>query len=104
MRRQLRHVDKQFRDRNSNRFRLPKRKGKEGSTLLINGKVNSDPSDVLEAWSSHFRNLSSSHEHDFPALDEFRERIAKIVQSTVEQDKDDYILDVPFTLDELSGV
>ena len=38
------------------------------STFLVDGEISSDTPSVLETWSRHFKNLSSFHEDDYPAL------------------------------------
>lgn len=101
--RSLQNFDKQFRERNPNCFKFPRKKNKQGSTLLVDGKVTSDPSSVLEAWSRHFNNLSSSYEDDYPALLEFNERIKELDRISTDYDQKDFILDTPFSREEVEG-
>ena len=84
------------------RFKLPK-KVTHCTSLLIDGEVIRDPEKVLQAWSNHFRQLSSFHEDDFPVLDQYKRLVEEMSRQSKTNDDNEMILDVPFTLEEVDG-
>ena len=67
-RKKIQSLDRKFRECKPSRFKLPRKKTVQGSTLLVNGEICSDPDVVLEAWLNHFKTLSSSHSDQFPSM------------------------------------
>ena len=57
-RRRIQHFDKQFKQRSSNRFKLPSRRKQQGTALRVNQQVTTEQGTILKAWESHFQEIS----------------------------------------------
>ena len=101
-RRRIQKFDNNFKVNHPSRFKFPKKKGQQGSTLFVNGVLSSDHGTVMNAWSNHFKCLSASHDEEYPILDSFRKSVEDLSSQSWEND-DEMILDVPFTLEEVEG-
>ena len=87
-----------FRHKESRRFKAPHRLKARCSKLRINGEILSARDDLVGAWANHFSNLSKSllpFEEGLQQLDKKMDNLA-----TASLSNEEYILDVPFTLDE----
>ena len=94
--------DRNFKLNIPNRFKLSKSSG-HGSTLRVNGSITSDPSAVLNAWEDHFKNISSASVHDpSPALLEAQRQMIDLLYHS--RENEDFVLDTPFTSEEIESV
>ena len=73
-------------------------------TLMVNGEICSDPDVVLEAWSEHFKILSSSHSDQFPSMAKIQQECDLLYGRSFENDEREMLVDTPFTLEETEGV
>ena len=60
-RKRIQHFDRQFKQRSSNRFKLPLRRKQQGTALHLNGEVVTDQHTLLKVWEEHFQEISSKH-------------------------------------------
>ena len=60
-RKRIQHFDRQFKQRSSNRFKLPLRRKQQGTALRLNCEVVTDQHTLLKAWEEHFQEISSKH-------------------------------------------
>ena len=58
-RRRIQKRDSQFKDKNVDRFKLPRKKV-ACNKLIVDGKPITDRSDLLNCWRSHFTELAKS--------------------------------------------
>ena len=98
-RKKVQTLDNKFRKNDPSRFKLPRKNNQQGSTLMVNGEICSDTDTVLEAWSNHFKSLSSSHDSQFPALAKAKKEYEQLRGKSLDNDED-----TPFTLEETEGV
>ena len=96
VRKLLQHFDKQFKCKQSGRFKLPAKRRIDGQTLCINGSISSDPSKVLDDWFLHFKQLLSENADKFLILSDLK---AAIEEGFEKDDDEEIILGVPFTLE-----
>ena len=60
--------DKMFARGSRGRYKLPGRRRKPCSRLIVNGKVTNGTQQLLDAWVDHFSNLAKSQVKDSPQL------------------------------------
>ena len=88
-----------FRQKGSRCFKGPHRLKARCSNLRVNGEILFARDDLVGAWANHFSNLSKSllsFEEGLQQLDKKMDNLA-----TASLSNEEYILDVPFTLDEV---
>ena len=83
------------------RFKLPGRKNRVCSKLLVDGKVIDDPQLLKEAWSSHFENLARSHTGDHPQLMVLKDRINFLASQSLQNEE--HLFDANFTVEEVKS-
>ena len=88
-----------FRSQDSSRFRVPGKQRSRCSKLRVDGRLLSDPEELLTAWSSHFRMLSESKK-DVPELSELGKRVEEMAAESFANEE--AILDAPFTREEVA--
>ena len=88
-----------FRSQDSSRFRVPGKQRSRCSKLRVDGRLLSDPEELLTAWSSHFRMLSESKK-DVPELSELGKRVEEMAAESFAIEE--AILDAPFTREEVA--
>ena len=71
---------------------------------MVNGEICSDPDVVLEAWSNHFKTLSSSNSDQFPSMAKIQQEYDLMYGRSFENDEREMLVDTPFTLEETEGV
>ena len=86
--------DEMFASNNPRRFRSCSHKT-EGSSLLIDGNLVTDPAIVLDKWVDHFSKLGESLCSSDPSLlDVYEIEVATFLE-------DDYVLNSPFVVEEI---
>ncbi len=98
-RKRIRKRESLFLRKDAKSFRPPHKKKCRCSKLRVDGKLISDRCDLLKAWSDHFSTLSKSRllsEVDLQNLDSKMDDLDIAFLSNEE-----YILDVPFSLEEV---
>ena len=92
-----------FRKNANSRFKLPqKRKKSQCTRLRVGGKLISDPTQLLEAWTSHFQDLAQSQIHMHEGLQELQLELASLASESYQ--KEEPFLDIPFTADEVKCI
>ena len=95
-RKRIQLFDQQFK-KNSNRFKLPSSRCRQGTSLRVDGRV------VMEQHTiSHFRNISTANEDQFPVLSNLKLLEDQLMSASLENEN--YLLDVPFCADEVDAV
>ena len=92
--------DQAFHSHHPKRFKTSSKKS-GGTSLLINGSPNSDPSCVLPLWADHFSNLSTSRLSNNPSLQEIWNTIPEVEIATLVDEES--ILDVSFVPEEVDA-
>ena len=72
-----------------------------GSSLLINGSPNSDPSSVLPLWADHFSKLGTSQLSTNPSLQNISNTMSEVELTTLVDEE--IILDMPFLPEEVNA-
>ena len=92
-----------FRKNANSRFRLPQKRKKSQSTRLrVGGKLISDPTQLLEVWTSHFQDLAESQIHMHEGLQELQLELASLASESYQ--KEELFLDIPFTIEEVESI
>ena len=99
-RKRIQQLDRQFKQRSSNRFKLPSRSKHQGTSLHINQHIVTDPDAILEAWKDHFATLSSLGAGHSSAVPYSEDDVAKLMLTSFENE--DSLLDIPFLSDEVN--
>ena len=86
-----------FRQKENWRFKAPHRRKARCSKLRINGQVLSNKDALVDAWANHFSSLSNSMLPSEEGLNKKMDDLA-----TASLSNEEYILDVPFTLEEVA--
>ena len=92
--------DQAFHSHHPKRFKTSSQKS-GGTSLLINGSLNSDPSSVLPLWADHFSNLSTSRLSNNPFLQKIWNTIPEVEIATLVDEIS--ILDVSFVPEEVDA-
>ena len=92
--------DQAFHSHHPKRFKTSSQKS-GGTSLLINGSPNSDPSCVLPLWADHFSNLSTSRLSNNPSLQKIWNTIPEAEIATLVDEES--ILDVSFVPEEVDA-
>ena len=101
-RKRIQHFDRQFKERSSNRYKIPLRKHHQGTSLRVDQQVTTDLNAILSTWEEHFKSLSTVSEDMFPALSCVKEQIMPMMTASFENC--DSLLDVPFCAEEIDAV
>ena len=88
-----------FRQKESRCFKAPHRLKVRCSKLHVNGEVLSARDDLVGAWANHFSNLSKSSLPFKEGLQQLDKKMDNL--ATASLSNGEYVLDVPFTLDEV---
>ena len=64
--------------------------------------VTTDSSTILATWEDHFRNISTSHDEQFPTMSCIKEQVDLLLAASLKNENT--LLDVPFCSDEVEGV
>ncbi len=96
------HIDDTFRARDNKRFRSPREGTPSGSRLQVNNDIITYPEDVMSAWVSHFETRGSSKVQESPLLQQLQSSIPLLHSRSL--NNEDYVLDVPITIEEIEGV
>ena len=99
-RRRVERRESLFRHQDSSRFRIPGKQRSRCSKLHVDGRLVSDPEELLTVWASHFRKLSESS-NDVPELSELKCRVEEMASESY--GNEEAILDTPFTREEVAG-
>ena len=99
---QAESMDKKFSERAKSRFCTPYEGKPCGSRLLLDGKLSTSKDDIIAAWASHFRYLSESRISESPSLQHIQSQTDYLHRCSMENE--DFILDVPITVDGIEGV
>ena len=91
--------ERMFRQKESRRFKAPHRQIARCSKLRVNGEVLSARDDLVGAWANHFSNLSKSLLPSEEGLQQLDKKMDDLTTGSLSNEE--YILDVPFTLDEV---
>ena len=98
-RKRIRNRESLFKRKDARRFRPPYKKKSRCSKLCVNGTVISAKNDLLNAWADHFSTLSKTHLQVEEGLQNLDEKMNDLASTSLSNEE--YILDVPFTLDEV---
>ena len=101
-RRRVQHFDQRFKRRCPNRFKLPSTTSRQGTSLRVDQCVTTDSSTILATWEDHFRNISTSHDEQFPTMSCIKEQVDLLLTASLKNENT--LLDVPFCSDEVEGV
>ena len=101
-RRRIQHFDKQFKQRSSNRFKLPSRRKQQGTALRVNQQVTTEQGTILKAWESHFQEISSLNTDQTSEMTCTDREIEQLLHASFENV--DNILDVTFEPEEVDAV
>ena len=99
--RRLLRRDKMFASSHPHRFKLLGHRKKTCSRLKVNDTIITDTPGLLETRADHFSSLAQSKITDNHGLAVLASDIESLVTSSM--DNEDYILDVPFTVEEVEN-
>ena len=92
-----------FRTNDHRRFKLPQRRKKSHCTRLrVDGQLISDPTKLLEVWSTHFETLAQSQMDSQPVLQELQTELSSL--ATTSYQREEHFLDVPFSVEEVEHI
>ena len=91
--------EKQFAVGDRRRFR--QRMVSKCAKLSVNGRLVRDPDEMMDVWCQHFRSLGESRASELAELRELTDKIDSLAAKSFENEE--FILDVPFTEDEVSN-
>ena len=95
-RRQIQKREHLFRKNSHLRFQRPRKRGKSRCTRLrVNDVLLSEPAQLLEAWSTHFRTLAESQINSEPGLKEMQRQQVSLLSCTFQMEET--FLDTSFT-------
>ena len=95
-RRQIQKREHLFRKNYHLRFQRPQKRGKSRCTRLrVNDVLLSEPAQLLEAWSTHFRTLAESQINSEPGLKEMQRQQVSLLSCTFQMEET--FLDTSFT-------
>lgn len=100
-RKRIQHFDSRFKQKSSNRFRIPKTNAHQSLPLRINQEVVTDPKAILTAWRDHFQTLSATNQVLSTATYSSKEEVKRLMQ--VSLDNED-LLDILFEPEEIDSV
>ena len=98
--RRIQRRDRLFSSGDKGRFRLPQRKKKVHTKLLIDGEIIEGTQSLLDAWSQRFEDLAKSRKDELPQLQSLESHVKHL--TTLSLGNEDSLLDVPFSTDEVS--
>jgi hypothetical protein len=101
-RRRVQHFDQRFKRRCPNRFKLPSTTSRQGTSLRVDQCVTTDSSTILATWEDHFRNISTSHDEQFPTMSCIKEQVDLLLAASLENENT--LLDVPFCSYEIKSL
>ena len=88
-----------FKQKDNRCFRACHKLKARCSKLRVNGEVISNRDDLVGSWANHFSSLFKSHLSSEDGLQQLDKKMDDL--STASFSNEEYILDVPFTLDEV---
>lgn len=99
-RRETQRREHLFRSNSNLRFQRPQKRGKSKCTRLrVDDVLLSDPTQLLEVWSNHFRILAESQIDSEPELQELRRQQVSLLSSTFQMEET--FLDTSFSEEEV---
>ena len=100
-RKKIRNFDQLFKSNDRRRFRVKKTGPQPIPKLRVEGTTTSDPSTLLDAWSSHFHQLAKSEiDPSYP----IHSHIQSLWVNSFDEGEEDIILDVSITAEKVEGV
>ena len=92
-----------FRMNAHSRFKLPqKRKNSQCTRLRVDGRLISDPVQLLEAWTSHFEELAQSRTYMHTGLQDLQQKLSMLTSESFQ--KEEPFLKVPFSVEEVECI
>ena len=92
-----------FRTNDNRHFKLPQQRKKSHCTRLrVDGQLISDPTKLLEVWSTHFETLAQSQMDLQPVLQELQTELLSL--ATTSYQREEHFLDVPFSVEEVEHI
>ena len=88
-----------FRSGSGNRFCAPHKRKPRCSKLKVGNQLITDKEDLLHIWADYFAMLSKSKIKDTEGLQHLNDKVQSLYNSSLSNEE--YILDTPFTLEEL---
>ena len=88
-----------FKQKDNRCFRAPHKLKARCSKLRVNGEVISNRDDLVGSWANHFSSLFKSRLSSEDGLQQLDKKMDDL--ATASFSNEEYILDVPFTLDEV---
>ena len=101
-RKRIQRFDDKFKQKSSSRFRIPSTKTRQSPSLRVNQEVATYPKTILAAWEDHFRAISSANTELSSVMCSSEQEINKMMHDSF--NNEDYLLDVPFTSEEVDSV
>ena len=101
-RKRIQGFDKRFKQKSSNRFRIPKTNKHQNLPLRVNQEVVTDQNAILTAWKNHFQALSAANQELSTATYSSEEEIKTLMHDSF--NNEDFVLDIPFVPEEIDSV
>ena len=95
------HQDKKCKERHNNRFKISQTGSTHGMRLAVDDNLVSDKDEVMNAWATHFKNLSTSKLTESPSLCDLEPIISRYRATSFENE--DFIFNYNITLEEVEG-
>ena len=100
-RKKIMNFDQLFKSNDRCRFKVKKTGPQPIPKLRVEGTTTSDPSILLDAWSSHFHQLAKS---EIDPSDPIHSHVQSLWVNSFDEGENDVILDVSITTEEVEGV
>ena len=81
---------------------MERRKKSHCTRLRVDDQLISDPTKLLEVWSTHFETLAHSQMDLQPALQELQTELSSL--ATTSYQREEHFMDVPFSVEEVEHI